>query len=224
MGLNKQKGNMYNFVTHTWNPIKGKCSHGCSYCYMHRWKLPEVHLDEKEFKTKLGSDKVIFVGSGTDIFANDIPDNWIQKVIEFCKDSPGNKYLFQTKNPSRYHDFDFTDNFVLGTTIETNRWYEDIKGLTPSPISRANDLEKIKNKKFVTIEPILDFDLDIFVQIIMSTEPTWVNIGADSCGHKLPEPSSEKIKSLVEFLKGHGIKVHLKSTLDRLLTKGEMEC
>ena len=25
---------MYEFVTHTWNPIKGKCYHDCSYCYM----------------------------------------------------------------------------------------------------------------------------------------------------------------------------------------------
>jgi len=27
MTLNKQKGNMYGFVTHTWNVIKGKCPH-----------------------------------------------------------------------------------------------------------------------------------------------------------------------------------------------------
>lgn len=27
MGLNISKGNMYEFVTHTWNIIKGKCYH-----------------------------------------------------------------------------------------------------------------------------------------------------------------------------------------------------
>ena len=31
--LNVAKGNMYEFVTHTWNPIKGICPHGCKYCY-----------------------------------------------------------------------------------------------------------------------------------------------------------------------------------------------
>lgn len=36
MGLNKAKGNMYEFITHTWNPIKGKC--------------PHVRFDEKELK------------------------------------------------------------------------------------------------------------------------------------------------------------------------------
>jgi len=32
MGLNKVRGNMYSFCTHTWNVIKGKCPHDCSYC------------------------------------------------------------------------------------------------------------------------------------------------------------------------------------------------
>ena len=32
MGLNKSKGNMYEFTTHTYNTIKGKCPHDCGYC------------------------------------------------------------------------------------------------------------------------------------------------------------------------------------------------
>ena len=35
--LRESKGNMYDFITHTWNPIKGKCLHNCSYCYMKRF-------------------------------------------------------------------------------------------------------------------------------------------------------------------------------------------
>lgn len=30
--MNKQTGNMYEWVSHTWNPIKGKCPHDCNYC------------------------------------------------------------------------------------------------------------------------------------------------------------------------------------------------
>ena len=45
--LNKQKGNMYGFVTHTWNVIKGKCPHDCEYCYMKIFPLGELHFDEK---------------------------------------------------------------------------------------------------------------------------------------------------------------------------------
>ena len=35
--LNKQKGNMYGFVTHTWNTVKGRCKYDCRYCYMKRF-------------------------------------------------------------------------------------------------------------------------------------------------------------------------------------------
>ena len=44
--IKESKGNMYEFVTHTWNPIKGKCSHGCTYCYMKkmcsRFEYPQI--------------------------------------------------------------------------------------------------------------------------------------------------------------------------------------
>lgn len=33
MALTKSRGNMYPFVTHTWNAIKGICFHDCPYCY-----------------------------------------------------------------------------------------------------------------------------------------------------------------------------------------------
>ena len=52
---------MYNFITHTWNTIKGECPHGCSYCYMKRWgKQSSLHFDEKELKTDLGKNNFIF--------------------------------------------------------------------------------------------------------------------------------------------------------------------
>ena len=39
---------MYPWVTHTWNVIKGKCPHDCSYCYMKRFPQGELRFDEKE--------------------------------------------------------------------------------------------------------------------------------------------------------------------------------
>ena len=30
MPLNKSTGNMYSFITHTWNTVKGECPHGCN--------------------------------------------------------------------------------------------------------------------------------------------------------------------------------------------------
>jgi DNA repair photolyase len=60
MGLNTSTGNMYSFVTHTWNTVKGECHHDCSYCYMKRWgKQKPVRFDKKELKTDLGKDNFI---------------------------------------------------------------------------------------------------------------------------------------------------------------------
>jgi DNA repair photolyase len=128
MALNKTTGNMYGFNTHTWNTIKGKCSHDCSYCYMKRWgEQKAVHFDEKELRTDLGFGNFIFIGSSCDMFAKDIPDDWIWKTIAVAGEYR-NKYLLQTKNPGRYADFfhvyeaHHKNKFTLCTTIETN-WY-----------------------------------------------------------------------------------------------------
>ena len=76
--MNKQNGNMYDFVSHTSNPIKGLCPHECSYCYMngiytHYKNLDRrMRLDEKELSTSYGQGKFIFIGSSTDMFANEV--------------------------------------------------------------------------------------------------------------------------------------------------------
>ena len=108
MSLNKAKGNMYPFVTHTWNPIRGECPHGCSYCYMKKvykrfGKIPApVHIDERELFTDLGKNNFIFVGSSCDMFAKNVPDNWIQDVTTNAHSFDVNRYLFKTKNPARF--------------------------------------------------------------------------------------------------------------------------
>lgn len=47
-------------------------------------------------------------------------------------------------------------------------------------------------------------------------DPEWVNIGADSKGHGLPEPSGDKIIKLIDNLKSQDIDVRIKSNLKRL--------
>ncbi len=204
MGLNKSKGNMYGFVTHTWNAIKGKCSHDCSYCYMKRWgKQNPVRLDRKEFKTQLGNGRFIFVGSSTDVFSADIPDEWIAETLAHCA-KYDNRYLFQTKNPARLLDWisPLSEiNAVICTTIETNRRYDYIMNNCPSPQERAASMSQIDLPRYVTIEPIIDFDLDELVEIIRMCQPEQVNIGADSGNNGLPEPSDKNIMALIGELK-----------------------
>jgi hypothetical protein len=70
----------------------------------------------------------------------------------------------------------------------------------------------------VSVEPIMDFDLDEFVILIRNCKPTFVSIGADSKGHHLSEPSYDKIRQLITRL-GEFTEVREKSNLSRLKLK-----
>lgn len=71
---------MYDWVTETWNPVGGACPHNCSYCFAKSFKRPslkkkysgEPRLYESELKRNLGKDKIWFVGSCFDIWAEDL--------------------------------------------------------------------------------------------------------------------------------------------------------
>ena len=215
---------MYGFVTHTWNAIKGKCSHDCSYCYMKRFPQNPIRLDEKEFKTDLGKGNFIFVGSSTDMFAEDVPSEWIKKVLHFCNVYPENTYLFQTKNPKRFLEFKmiFPLNSILGITLETNR-ENNLDNAPNRVMDRFVNFSKFKDfKKMVTIEPIMDFDLEDFSNQIKLLKPEFVNIGADSNRKKdysIPEPTEFKIQNLIKKLELF-TKVNLKPNLARLNLSG----
>jgi len=216
--LNKQKGNMYGFITHTWNTLKGKCLHDCSYCYMKRFKnQKEVRFDEKELKTDLGKGNFIFVGSSCDMFAQNIEKELIRKTLNYCEGFD-NTYLFQTKNPKRFYDFAYPNKSILCSTIETNRFFTCM-GKSSHVGIRANSMKHLMMQGFktmITIEPILDFDLDLFLKMLKNIYPVQINIGADSGSNNLPEPPKEKIIELINELSKF-TKVYQKENLKRLL-------
>jgi DNA repair photolyase len=217
MVLNKQKGNMYGFVTHTWNPIKGKCIHDCDYCYMKVFPQKDLHLVEKELLDNLGEDNYIFVGSSTDMFANNVPKEWIMKALSSCR-KHNNQYLFQTKNPIRFLEFldFFPEKTILAITLETNRETNCVN--CPQPTDRAYAFSNIVFNRFdkmITIEPIMDFDVPYLLEMIRDIRPKYVTIGADSKNHNLPEPSEFKIKLLIDELNTF-TKITKKENLKRL--------
>ena len=67
MPLNKSKGNMYKFVSHTHSHLGGECPHKCIYCYVDsfRHRVPkyqgELRLIEKELEVNYGKGKAIFI-------------------------------------------------------------------------------------------------------------------------------------------------------------------
>jgi len=186
---------------------------------MKRFPQGELRLDEKELKTNLGSGKKIFVGSSCDMWAEDVPLDWIYLVLQVCREYD-NTYLFQSKNTHRFRPailgkWEVPEKTMLGTTLETNRDYGISKA--PPPEERGEFFAKLDwLPKMVSIEPIMDFDLDIFLKLIGRISPEFVSIGADSKGHNLPEPSPGKVRALIEELKKI-TDVRVKDNLRRLL-------
>lgn len=215
------------WITHTHTHLAGKCPHGCAYCAIQdmarrypvmkeRYSGP-LRLIDKEFDVKYGSGKTIFMENCNDLFAADVPQPFINKVIAHCLKWPDNTYVFQTKNPSRYLTMDalFPSESILGATIETNREIPDI-GKAPSPLARAEAMAKLQTRKFITIEPVIDFDVEIMLGWLFAINPEFVNIGADSKHHRLQEPPYEKVEELIKRLQNLGIEVREKSNLERL--------
>jgi hypothetical protein len=174
-------------------------------------------LIEVETKTRFGSGKVIFKEHMNDLFAVGVPENLIVYVLGHCLAWPENTYVFQTKNPARYFARNcFPEKSIFGTTIETNRDLPESISVAPQPRERAAAMASLRGDKFVTIEPVMDFDVDILSGWIAKINPKFLNLGADSKSHKLPEPTVDKIFALVDKLKEYGIELREKHNLSRL--------
>jgi DNA repair photolyase len=216
---------MYPWVTHTHCHLGGECPHDCVYCYVKTFPFrPEkyrgpLRLIESELLVSYGTGKVIFEENCNDMMAADVPQAFINKIVMHCLKWPDNTYVFQSKNPERFLTMSslFPENSILGATIETNRPYYDISK-APYPSERMAAMAKLPGRKFITIEPVLDFDVDILAAWIDKIRPEFLNLGADSKGHNLPEPSIEKIIAFTEKLKEYGIELREKHNLQRLTT------
>ena len=212
-----QKTNMYGDSVKQWNVFVG-CLYSCTYCeksfkaQMKRQKhnceecyhyIPHFHperLYQSLPRTK--GDEFIWACSSADItFAKKI---WIEMILKRIEEMPDRTFLFQSKNPECFnqYNFRFLENVILDTTIETNRdkGYREISN-APLPSKRYHDFLKVEHHtKFLTIEPALDFDLEVMVEWVKNINPARVYIGYDSKNCKLPEPSLGKTKKLIKEL------------------------
>lgn len=218
---------MFKTVTKTWNPVIG-CLHDCVYCWardLAEGKLKvrsgkyvdgfEPRFFERELTKKFKPGQFVFVSDMGDLYGKWVPRDWILRVLAIEQAFPEVNFLNQTKNPERFHEFWFPPNAYLGTTIETNRDYGVTKA--PSPATRYLELWIIEHPhKFVSIEPIMDFDLDELVGWMRDIKPDIIEIGADNYGHGLPEPPWEKVERLLQCLRQICPRVVEKDGLERL--------
>jgi len=226
MALTKSRGNMYPWVSHMWSPIKG-CEFECPYCYARTMAKRSgqdysVRLDEKDIETKLGKGRIIFVGHLCDMWGPWVPKKWIDEVLMRCTAYPDNVYVFQSKNPGRFSEFVFTRaaRTLLGTTIETDRYPKGFQTKAPPIEERVGAMINLyPSRRFVTMEPIMDFDLPNLLRIIEMIRPEFVTIGADSKGHGLKEPDGSKVLKLIRGINEMKVEIRQKSNLERLLNK-----
>ena len=222
MTLKENKGNTYQFVTHTWNPFKGKCFNNCSFCTIRSvMDYPDsVILDRCELfnSVPFNEGKFILISDSFDIFAREVPSELIKEVFDFCVEATSHQpqyhktlFLIQTKNPARMEEFIchplvMDQQIGVCTIIETNRHYPEIMNNAPTPRNRAEALSKLAEhgiNTYIAIEPLMDFDLDEFILLLEESKPTQVFIGDDSEYDKtfLPTPSIENTAELISQLR-----------------------
>jgi len=194
---------------------------------MKKWgPQKSVRFDHKELKTDLGKNKYIFVGSSNDMFAENIPEQWILDTFRHCSDYQ-NKYLFQTKNPEKACQYlpIFPTPSSLCVTLETNRYYPEYMGKSPIPkdrvealLSAQHEMKKYKIPLMITIEPVMAFDIREMEEVLTLLNPEQVNVGANSIrNHALKEPSKQELQELLDMIEYHNINLVKKSNLKKLL-------
>ena len=151
----------------TWNPITGctKKSAGCAQCYaevMAR-RLQAMRLEKYRngFELTLHEDDLgeplqwkkphnIFVCSMSDIFHEDVPFEFVDKIMETILKTPQHRYQILTKRAERMEEYFSTRliprNVWLGVTVEWKR-----------SIYRIDHLRHLNaSVKFLSCEPLIE--------------------------------------------------------------------
>ena len=216
----------------TWNPVTG-CSHNCPYCWAMGLALGKLRNTPKYSKGFIPSVhpsviqkgpphfENIFVVAMGDLWCDSFSDETIQDVMYSCAIQNITKnYLLLTKNPGRYVDFlvknpGYFDNhrFIWGTTIETNYGKENRYGNylgpnAPDPELRYLSMATLRRdypdiRLFLSIEPVMKFDIDAMLAWILEIDPEFIYIGLDN-HNKIPhdfEPTKEELSALIETAK-----------------------
>lgn len=181
--MNKTK---IEWCDYTINPIKGLCKYACDYCYARKmykrfhWN-EEVRIDMTTLNSiaKIKEPSRIFLCSTHDLFGEWIPDKWIWGIITQIQSYSQHTFLLLTKNPKRYKDWTFRNNFWLGQTVVKKEDYKKID----------ND-----NIKFVSFEPLLDNEIGNY-----RFPADWYIIGGLSPTPKHSHEAVDKILSQASY-------------------------
>jgi protein gp37 len=150
----------------TWNPVTGctKVSQGCKHCYAERMAKRLVAMGSDRyrngFQVTLHPDlldiprgwrqpRVVFVNSMSDLFHDDIPLAYIQRVFATMRDCPHHTFQVLTKRSERLDEFaaqlPWPKNVWMGVSVEDARVLDRVHHLQGVPAA----------VRFLSLEPLI---------------------------------------------------------------------
>lgn len=171
----------------TWNPTTGctKVSPGCKHCYAEKMSFRlkamkaggyengfELAMHESRLQQPLKRKKptIYFVNSMSDLFHEDVTDDFLDKVFDVIRETPRHTYQILTKRSERLPIYFKTrkcpQNVWLGVSVENKKY----------GVPRIDDLRKVDASiRFLSIEPLLED-----VGNINLSDIHWVIVGGES--------------------------------------------
>jgi len=170
----------------TWNPVTGctKISPGCAHCYAERlaWRLKgmgqrnyangfevTIHRQMLRLPLKWEGPMLIFVNSMSDLFHEDLPEEFIRQVFDVMKKADWHIFQVLTKRSARLAELapslPWTSNVWMGVTVENQDY-----------AFRIDDLRTTSAAvKFVSFEPLIGQVGNVSLDGI-----DWVIVGGES--------------------------------------------
>jgi protein gp37 len=179
----------------TWNPVTGctKISPGCSHCYAERLALRlrkmgnprytrgfdlTLHPDQIDLPMRWKRPRRIFVNSMSDLFHEDIPEEFIRKVFRTMNLTRRHQFQILTKRAGRLRalapSLDWTPNIWQGVSVEDAAHTDRIEALARVPA----------RVRFLSVEPLLGP-----IPNLPLGDVDWVIVGGESGpAHRPVEP------------------------------------
>lgn len=170
----------------TWNPTTGcsKISQGCKFCYAEIMSKRLNAMGQKKYRNNFKfsihpqelkrpyswkKPSLVFVNSMSDLFHEDMPLEFLQKIFKVMNENPHLIFQVLTKRADRLFELSkhltWTDNIWMGVSIEDNK-----------VIGRLAYLKKCGAKtKFLSLEPLIGPLANLNLKGIH-----WVIVGGES--------------------------------------------
>ncbi len=170
----------------TWNPVTGctKISPGCSHCYAERMAKRlqamgqtnyangfQVTLHEHALSLPLQwkNPQKIFVNSMSDLFHEEVPFEFIQKLFAVMEKATWHRFQILTKRSGRLAELagklPWPENVWMGVTVENGDY-----------TARIDHLRTVDSSvRFLSLEPLLGSVRDVNLKGI-----DWVIVGGES--------------------------------------------